>query len=55
MNFDKLKNGAKKHRKLYAFLWGLPLYRKAASGGILCALSEDGTIQKRMDKKNNCF
>lgn len=26
-----------------------------ASGGILCALSEDGTIQKSMDKKNNCF
>lgn len=26
-----------------------------ASGGILCALSEDGTIQKSMDKKNNRF
>lgn len=26
-----------------------------ASGGILCALSEDGTILKSMDKKNNRF
>ena len=26
-----------------------------ASGGILCSLSEDGVIQKSMDKKNNCF
>lgn len=31
MDFEALKRRAKKHQKFYAFLWGLPLYRKAAS------------------------
>ena len=31
MKLKTLKSWAKKHHKLYAFLWGMPLYRKAMS------------------------